>query len=130
MSPLPKAKVMKREEAPASDPVKKPRNEITPPTTLLIPKSSTPSVCKTIREVYKLISTRNSIRTYSKIVFLTIRLLDDSGIFFFYARFAVTCPIPIHPKRTKTSMQGKRRRLFILQKYLISPKSQKGIPTK
>ena len=27
-------------------------------------------------------------------------------------------------------MQGKRQRLFILQKYPISPKSQKEIPTK
>jgi len=27
-------------------------------------------------------------------------------------------------------MQGKRQRLFILQRYPISPKSQKEIPTK
>lgn len=45
-------------------------------------------------------------------------------------RFAVTCPTPIHPRQTKIGMQGKRQRLFILQKYLISPKSQKEIPTK
>lgn len=30
----------------------------------------------------------------------------------------------------KIGMQGKRQRLFILQKYPISPKSQKEIPTK
>ena len=33
-------------------------------------------------------------------------------------------------KQTKIGMQGKRQRLFILQKYPISPKSQKEIPTK
>lgn len=48
----------------------------------------------------------------------------------FLACFAVTCPTPIHPKQTKIGMQGKRQRLFILQKYPISPKSQKEIPTK
>lgn len=46
------------------------------------------------------------------------------------ARFAVTCPTPIHLKQTTIGMQGKRQRLFILQKYPISPKSQKEIPTK
>lgn len=40
-------------------------------------------------------------------------------------RFAVTCPTPTQPKQTKIGMQGKRQRLFILQKYPISPKSQK-----
>lgn len=45
-------------------------------------------------------------------------------------RFAVTCPTLTQPKQTKIGMQGKRQRLFILQKYPISPKSQKEIPTK
>lgn len=45
-------------------------------------------------------------------------------------RFAVTCPTPTQPKQTKIGMQGKRQRLFILQKYPISPKRQKEIPTK
>lgn len=66
--PLPNATVIKREDAPANELVKNPRNEIIPPTTLLMPKSSTPRVCSTIREVYKLMSTRNNIRIYNKIV--------------------------------------------------------------
>ena len=68
------------DEAPESEPVRNPRKEMMPATTLWIPKSSTPSVFRTMREVYRLISTRNNIRTYSNTVFIAIRLLEESDI--------------------------------------------------
>ena len=47
----------------------------TPPTTLYIPKSSTPKVERTTREVNKAIAMMKNILTYSNKVFLAIRLL-------------------------------------------------------
>jgi hypothetical protein len=52
-----------------------------PPTTLKIPKSSTPNVFNTIREVYKETAMVRSILKYSIIVFLAIRLLFSEDIF-------------------------------------------------
>ena len=47
----------------------------TPPTTLYIPKSSTPKVCKMTREVYKLTAIINNMRIYNSKVFFAILLL-------------------------------------------------------
>ena len=45
-----------------------------PATIPFVPKSSTPSVCKTTREVYKLTSMAKTIRAYNAIVFFAMRL--------------------------------------------------------
>lgn len=75
LSPLPISKVISRLIATLKEPVNTENKATTPPTTLYIPKLSTPKDCKLIRLVKSPINIKNSIRKYNSSVFFAIRLL-------------------------------------------------------
>ncbi len=74
-SPFPNSNVINLDIAADNDPLSIENIATTPPTTLYIPKSSTPNVSNTTRDVYNDISIVTPILTYSRTVFFAMRLL-------------------------------------------------------
>jgi len=77
VSPLPILNVIYRCVDVAIELLRKVNIATIPPTTLYNPKSITPRISKTTREVYNCMHMMNIIRAYNKNVFFAIRLLFE-----------------------------------------------------